>query len=394
MSSDEALLPAVAVLLEPGSRTAQSQTSGREMLAVASGGLLLLLAEILVSKPAILFSRFLWADELQTKLIVSDPSLLHSLVALEHAPDPTPPAYYFLARGLWWLLGASAETSFRMLGFLATWLALLLTYAALRRTFAVLPSLLAVLALWSHPTVIHYTFFARPYPTLLAASAGFCLFYGEERAGVSWALITAAAAALLCTLHYYGIFSLAAIVMVDIVTRRRSFESIVRRLLPVVAGPIALLLHLPFLRGPAAGHTVLSYLPAFSLQFAGGTILGFFSPLTELAVGLILTWWISTLIWQRRSLLGRPIGPLSSVVGISQPAVLLSALLLVPLLQAILSWAWYNSLIDRYMIAGVLGATPLLAIIASRSPRPVLIAATIFVAVLGTWHVQIGRASC
>ena len=229
--------------------TAVQRASRGEILTVAIAGLLLMVVEVLGSKPRILFERYLFVDEMWAKFLESDPSIWHSLVTLKHSADQTPPLYHLLARAFWRLWGGSPETAFRVLSFLTMWLALVLTYAVLRRSFAILPALVAVLALWSYRPIVMYAFFARPYALLLASTAGFCLIYGEERTDGLWAALTAVAAALVCSSHYFGIFGLASIVFVDIITRPATPSRMFRRLLPVAAGPISLLLLVPFIRG-------------------------------------------------------------------------------------------------------------------------------------------------
>jgi hypothetical protein len=79
------------------------------MWLMAFGSLALLVAEVLMNNPPILFGRILWVDELWTKFIESKPSVWQSLIALKHAGDPTPPTYHLLAWASWGLLGGSAE---------------------------------------------------------------------------------------------------------------------------------------------------------------------------------------------------------------------------------------------------------------------------------------------
>ncbi len=223
----------------------------RELAVMAIGTLLLMCVEAFTSDPAILFSRDLWIDELWAKFIASEPGIWHSIVVLSHSGDPTPPTYHLMARASWWLsalVGGSAETGFRALAFAAVWLALVLTYAVLRRTFAILPALIAVLVLWACPMTSRYAFFARPYGLLLASTAAFCLFYCAEDFRPIRAPMTAVTSVLVCTLHYFGLFGLAAIVFGDLVARRESFRDRWRRILPAAAGPLVLLLLLPVVR--------------------------------------------------------------------------------------------------------------------------------------------------
>src|SRR5437660_9957970 len=86
--------------------------AAREMCLMASASLVLLFVEVLMNNPRILFSRYLWIDELWTKLIESEPNVWQSLVALKQSGDPTPPGYHFLARVSWGLIGGSGEVAF------------------------------------------------------------------------------------------------------------------------------------------------------------------------------------------------------------------------------------------------------------------------------------------
>ncbi len=169
--------------LELRSRSDEGLTRA-EFAAIAIGVLLLMGAEAAVNNPAILFGRYLWFDELQSKLVLSQPGIWHSMAVLAHSGDITPPTYDLAAAALWWLariFGGSAETTWRFLSFSAIWLALVLTYAVLRRSSARLPALIAILTLWACPLTLWCAFFARPYALLMAASAAFCFAYcGEE----------------------------------------------------------------------------------------------------------------------------------------------------------------------------------------------------------------------
>jgi len=192
----------------------------------------------------------MWIDELLTKLIESKPSIWQSLVALQRSGDFTPPTYHLLARASWGLLGGSAESAFRTLSFVSIWAALVLTYALMRRSFTVVPALVTVLAFWSNPPAIQYAFYARSYAPLIAATAGFCLIYGQDKKGPLAIAFTATLAALICTLHYFGIFALASVVLGDTLARHEPLPAMIRRWAPVTAGPIALV------ACPSSSHSI------------------------------------------------------------------------------------------------------------------------------------------
>jgi hypothetical protein len=142
--------------------TAIQRATGGEILTVATAYLLLMVVEVVGSKPRILFDRYFFVDEMWAQFLASDPSIWHSLVTLEHSADQTPPLYHLLVRAFWRLWGGAPEMAFRVLSFITIWIALVLTYTVLRRLFAILPSLVAVLALWSYRPVVMYAFLPGP----------------------------------------------------------------------------------------------------------------------------------------------------------------------------------------------------------------------------------------
>jgi uncharacterized membrane protein len=353
------------------------------MFLMASGSLLLLIVEVLICTPRILFGRYLWIDELLTKLIESKPSISQSLVALQLSGDFTPPTYHLLARASWGLLGGSGETAFRTLSFVSIWVALVLTYAVLRRSFAVLPALVTVLAFWSNPTIIPYAFFARSYAPLIAATAGFCLVYGQDKKGSLGIALTAALAALICTLHYFGIFALASIVLGDAFARREPLPAMIRRWAPVAAGPIAVIACWPFIRTFHTGQ-IHSWMPPLTSGFAVQALWSWASGALGAAGVLFIAWRISIITVRRRGEEPQPIhiGPLQPVAG-------LFGLVLVPIFVAIFSALVYPAMNTRYMLPGLLGLTSLLAILASKISPRILAGAAILLILLGAANLRV-----
>ncbi len=366
----------------------------REILLLATTSLVLLVAEVLTSNPRILFGRYLWLDELQAKLFASKPSMWESLVALAHSGDFTPPVYHVLARASWGLLGGSAETAFRTLSFVSIWVAVVLIYVLLRRTFAVLPALVAVLAFWSSHPIIEYAFYARPYAPLLAAIAGFCLIYGLDNKRLLVTGLTALIAALVCTLHYFGVFALAAVVLGDTLARREPLPVIIRRCVPAAAGPIALAFCWPFVHAWKAGQTAFAdYLPAQTLTSAMTNVLHSWAGAPEATAVLVLAWCISdvTLLIIRVRGCGRE-KPHSRNIGPLQPVAGLVGLILVPIFVAMFSILAYPAMLIRYMIPGLLGVTVLLAIVASDTPPRILAGTALLLILLGAWNLRLYSA--
>ncbi len=344
--------------------------SVQEMFLMALGSIALLLVEVLMSAPRILLGRYLWLDELWTKLIESEPSVRQSLIALKHSGDPTPPTYHLLARASWGVLGGSGETAFRTLALVSMWIALVLIYAILRRTFTVLPCLLAVLAFWSSPPIIAYAFYARPYAPLLAATAGFCLIYGADNKGLAATTLTAALAALICTLHYFGILALAAAVLGDALARRESMPAMIRRWLPAAAGPIALAFCWPFVHEWHNGQTVFSYLPPQTLGFAVQAVFLSWGGAIEATAILVFALALSALAGLISHLLGWHGGEARALSALAVP-----------------------TMTTRYMIPGLLGVTGLVAVIASYVSPRILVGTVMLLILLGAFNLQSFSAS-
>ena len=363
-----------------------AQTTPREVVTVAIGGLLLMVAEALASKPLILFGRYFWLDELWTRFIESKPGVWNSLVALKFSGDPTPPAYHLIARGFWGLTGGSPEVAFRALAFFAMWLALVLTYALLRRSFPILPALATVLALWSSPLIVQYAFFARPYALLLAATAGFSLIYTVDQRNWWTIALTALMAILVCTLHYFGIFALASIVLGDTLARRETIRDRIFRILPTGAGPAALILCLPLVREFNRGQTLFTFSPPLTFGVAAQSIGVLLGNSIVAAVVLLIAWGLCALMrrflkrwWEIGEAI--PIGSMPPLAGVM-------ALMLVPFVLAVFSALTHPVLFPRYMITGMLGVVPILALIASRSSRAIVLAATLMMVLLSAREVR------
>jgi Dolichyl-phosphate-mannose-protein mannosyltransferase len=355
---------------------------------MALGSLVVFIGEVLTSNPRILFGRYLWIDELQTKLIASEPSVWQSLIALKHSPDPTPPVYHLLARASWGLLGGDAETAFRALSFVSMWVAVVLVYVLLRRTFDVVPALVAVLAFWSSIPIIDYTFYGRPYASLLAAIAGFCLTYGQNKRGPAATALTAALAALVCTLHYFGVFALGAVVLSDAVARREPLPAMTRRWLPAAAGPIALACCWPFIHALRTGETVFTYLPAETFGSAVRDVFLSWGGAFAATALLVFAWFLSAVAQLAIHLLGSHPEARRANIGSLQPVAGLLGLLLVPIFVAVFSALAYPAMATRYMIPGLLGVTAVLAVVASNTSPRILVGTAMSLMLIGTTNLR------
>ncbi|MDH3717155.1 MAG: glycosyltransferase family 39 protein [Planctomycetota bacterium] len=216
-----------------------------------------------------LISRKLWIDEIFTTLLLSDPDFGHALSALKNGgPDHHPPTYYLLARGLF---SASVdELRLRCLSLAIVVLALAGTYVLLRNICGPYAAMAAVLALWCHPLIITHAFEARPYGLWLAASVWLTVFINQvQRRPARWYshVMLAVTAAVLCTVHYFGIVTLLLIASGHVVIRKVPLHKELWSLSALLAGPVALAVCSPFLLTQRSALTVPTWIAPLSATY-------------------------------------------------------------------------------------------------------------------------------
>ncbi|MDH3716526.1 MAG: glycosyltransferase family 39 protein, partial [Planctomycetota bacterium] len=216
-----------------------------------------------------LISRKFWLDEIFTNTLLSDRDFRHALRALKNgAPDHHPPTYYLLARGLF--ADDVNEARLRFLSLGVVLLALAGTYVLLRSICSPYAAMAAVLALWCHPLIIEYAFEARPYGLWLAASVWLAVFINQvQRQPAQWYshVMLAVTAAVLCTVHYFGIVALLCVVCGHIVFRKVPWHKGWWRLSALLAGPLALAACSPFLLEQRSALTVPTWVPPPSAAY-------------------------------------------------------------------------------------------------------------------------------
>jgi hypothetical protein len=237
----------------------------------------------------------------------------------------------------------------------------------------------AVLALWSHPLVLREAFDARFYAPWLAAAAWFVYFAARsQQPGRPPRLALALTAVLLCTVHYFGIITLALTAGGAAVASPLSFRERCRRLLPALAGPVALLCCLPLLPGQRGATTVATWVPPTDLA----SIAAFLDGLAPLCFVLLLGG--ALLVTGRRPATAWGPGPAG-----------LLALGLMPLVLVGFSAAVQPVLIARYGMPAAAAVAPIMALVGARLPRLVLAGACAALLAWGTWllHTEAGRAA-
>lgn len=336
-----------------GADAAPASMSGAAPLELGGVALVLVLviaAQLSRTESWWLFERYFWLDEIYTHTLVADPSLSHALHALAGGVETHPPALYLLLRGYTRLVGSTGEIALRSFALLSVLAGLVGIYACLRRCFAWWGCLAVVLGAWAHPLLLDQAFNARFYGPWLAAAV-WCAFFLVRvrvpgRPGSQLAL--AGCAAIVCTLHYFGILSLLLIVGGELLARRHAGVPLLRGMVPVAAGPLALALCLPLLRSQHGALAETVWMAPIDLQGVLGLVRQFVEgyPFGWLALAA----WLSVLLSPSN---GRPgWGPLAVLAGVA-------ALIGLPAIMVAFSYAVQPVYDPRYSFPAVAGVVAL-----------------------------------
>ncbi len=365
--------------------------AGRLELILLAGALaLIMIAQISASAPQILLKGYFWQDEQFTQIVASDPLVLHSIHAVMEGADSNPPTLHLLIRAFRALVPGPDEVVYRVFILLVAWVGLIATYAVLRRSFGILASATAVLALWAHPLIMREAFDARFYIPLFAAAALFCVVYRKPGSDRNSPFLVGLVALLLCGLHYFGIASLGAIVLGDLLFGGGTVGQKIRRALPAAVGAIlALAMMVPFILGQRAGLSVATWVPDTRLDSFRDAADTLFAPLS-LAI-VLLAWGVAYWWHHHRTATNSASTDAAAAPAMPDlaPMTGLISLLLVPVVLSIFSLLVQPTLIPKYMITSTLALAPLMAVMASRIPRlglVTLVGAIIMVGVMELKH--------
>jgi len=343
-----------------------------EMVGVALALAVFIGVQLALCHPAVIFNRALWADETLTAALVQDPSLKHALQAIAGGVETHPPVFDLLDRGFLALTRLVYHGSVRVVlrGFstLCIWLALAGVYGLLRKTVRPGPALIGVLMVWVQPEIFYQIANARYYAPLLLATVWVCGAVCLPGQGAGRALLLAAAAVLLCTLHYFGIIMLGVIGLVMLWMDEGTVRQRFWRLLPALAGVVALALFLPCIKSQSAGVGAKTWIAPFTLDRAKAFLRELFVPLS--LVALLLVWATAHLANRTKP---RDSALPGTAGGRSALAVLL-AMVLIPFILVVFSALVQSVLQTRYAVATVLWTAPLAALLSlSLSPRQLLV---------------------
>jgi len=189
------------------------------------------------------------------------------------------------------------------------------------------------------------------------------------------AAILALVSVLLCTIHYFGILTWGIAIGTVVLFGPGSWTATIRRLLPSIAGPLALAACAPLYFGQRTAITIPTWMPDLTALGAVKLLAIFF---LTLPVAIALGCWVLIVVRARlvggrtEGVTGRPItrpfalGPLLLLTQAAVPFVLVAFSMLVQPATEL-----------RYWIAGTLAAAPVVAFAVSRGDTLVRWVATV-----------------
>jgi hypothetical protein len=335
--------------------------------------------------PCYLFQRNFWVDELHTFALVSDPDFGHSMEALANCVDGSPPTFHVLLRGFTALTGGPSETTHRGFAFTCVLLALAGLYTHLRQVFTRAVSFTAVLAVWNHPLVLHNAFEARYYAPWLAALAWFAFFFCRARVHPRPlnSLLLAACAVLVCTVHYFGIFTLVLVTAFELLVHRPGRLARWTGLAAVSLGVLALVASTPFYLGQSAGLSRPTWIEARDLKGTVQFILAALDPGYLSAVVLV-------------ALLGAVVGPVPRSKPRSgaldpRPLAGLTGVVFLPFVVIAFSIVVQPSLEDRYATTAALGLGAAVAWVLARVHWVWLAGLCLLLVTVGAYRLELER---
>ncbi|MHB0961611.1 MAG: glycosyltransferase family 39 protein [Gemmatimonadaceae bacterium] len=317
--------------------------------------------------------RPLWLDEIVSQLIANAPNgILH---AMRSGADFQPPPHYGLVRLAAVIGGDATAVSARLPSLIAAALSVVVLAVALRRSVSLAASLAGALALAAHPLFLSQAFEARPYALWILATA--LLAESLRERGTAGAWFAAGAAVALCTVHYFGVLSLAAIGLAAAVHPRfgrgLSWPAIARSVAPLAAGGMALLALLPLASEQLAASGGRSWVPPVTAD-AIGAFLRF--PWGWRPAALLIVVGALAMTAQRVPAVAarwpRERRPALDITGVA-----LLATALVPLLVVWLSITYKPLLVLRYSAPAALAVATLCALAVERLPSPLRWAAVL-----------------
>lgn len=256
----------------------------RRELAVVAVALAAVVAALPLVGGAVLWTRPFWMDEIAMFFLTSEP-LGEMLRLVARGGDWNPPTLHLLVSALMRIAGLDALTPvfLRSIALACVAGAIILVYATLRRRTSPAPAVAGVLALAAQSLVLEHAFEGRFYAPWLLFAALFAWSLGlhPSRPRSPWRDVAIAlSAALVATIHWYGVFSLGLMCLAAIIARRAELRGALRLVAPAAAGIVAVAACAPIALSQRASaapvlwvHPLsLAQLDQFARQFIPGAL--------------------------------------------------------------------------------------------------------------------------
>ncbi|HUQ18508.1 MAG TPA: hypothetical protein VM099_02750 [Gemmatimonadaceae bacterium] len=335
----------------------------REKDALAAVALIaLMLGGLAIERGWFLFQWPFWLDEYHTLFLAEKGSLARSMSDLAAGGDSNPPLLFVIFRLIAQFHPLTPMTV-RIASFVMVWGALVFAFLTLRRTVPRSAAFIGAFAVWCHVLTLEEAFEARFYgPWLLFAALTAWSFGIDAMHSTSRRrnFTVAASAVLLCTIHYFGIFSLTLLVAgwaCVIVGRRQEC----RRMLPILAGPAALALCAPLFVGQRRALTVKTWIEPLNAAQVREMLTTFYGRAPFL---ICVFFACGAAAWY---ILGRPENRADPRIALVEFLPLMF-LLLMPVVIIVISLLLQPSMLDRYAVSGLLGWAAVAALAAAALP--------------------------
>jgi hypothetical protein len=371
----------VKLALPRGART--------DAAAFAIGLIVLTVLLVFLSDGSVLFSRPLWADEIQTMMVASHASPVAVLSDLVHGVDHGPPLLHLTV----WIadrLGLVSTVTLRWMALLCVLGSLVFVYATLRRQWSRGASAAATLAVGANALVVAQAFEARYYGLWLLFTAMFawCIAGPQPASRRRRDVAIAVIAVLLCVAHWYGVITLSLMCAGVLLSYGRRWRDGARVVLPSLAGFVALAACVPLALRQRASLTINTWVPDFDLRQLDTMAQLFWAAFVPaLAVALLL---IAAMISARRDGAYR-FGSIAGRAARDPGIVALASLTLLPIALAVVSWMGQPSLFPRYAIPAALAWAPLVGLALELAGR--WTARAFVVLLVGVWFANFVRLS-
>ncbi len=329
--------------------------------AVAGVALVVLIsAVVLLSGAQSRLSHPMWLDECFAALLANDQSFRHMLSAIRGGVENNPPTFYVVLWPVARLFGGLDTVGLRVFSGLSMVVGLVGMYCVCRVYFTRLQATIGTLAVASHPMVVAQMLEARFYGAWLAATIWFTysmLIEPADKPPVALIVIRCVLAAIVATIHWFGIAAVALVVATDLVFSAAHPKQRLVKLLPFAAAALAVLLCLPFLLGQRSGLNVITWIDPV-------TPLTIVRMLYRILVNPSLLALVAFAMWR---LVARMSHERHEPIRLLALSPILS-LLLFPVVITVFSFVVQPALLERYVIVVVAPFGALVAAAALPSP--------------------------